>query len=360
MQPKILLVDDIDTNLLLVRNYLRKTDATLVESLVSSEALQLAQNEEFALMILDIQMPKMDGFELARKIREESLNKLTPIIFLTGVMINEDNIYQGYSSGAVDYIIKPIKRTIIVSKVNIFLQIYNQRKKIEKQKRELELNYDKLKKADEEIIKSVIEGEDHERQRIARELHDGLGQYLTASSLNFNSMKDALLNLKGKKHKQFVNGLDFLHKAIIEARDMSHKLMPKEIDDFGLVISLESLFEKINESDNAKLKFIHNLNKVELNKNLEVNIYRITQELLNNALKYSEASEITLQIRKHDEELIYLLEDNGIGFNPKKMQEENHGYGINNILNRVKSLGGSTEIDSKPGKGCTTIIHLPL
>ncbi|MCF8347511.1 MAG: response regulator, partial [Bacteroidales bacterium] len=125
--PNILIVDDIEENLLLIENHLKGLDINLIQALTGFEALEKITGIELALAILDVQMPLMDGFELAGKLVQQQVGDRAPIIFITANYVNEIDLTQGYGAGAVDYIIKPIKKYILLSKVRVFLDLFGQK-----------------------------------------------------------------------------------------------------------------------------------------------------------------------------------------------------------------------------------------
>lgn len=215
------------------------------------------------------------------------------------------------------------------------------------------------KEAEKEILSSFVKGEDKERQRIAKEIHDGLAQYLTAANLNLNSVKDNI-QLDEVKMKRFDLGLDFLQQAIDESRSIAQNLMPKAIKDFGLVLALESLVKNINHSFTTEVFFYHNSRECNIDQQNEMNIYRIAQESLNNALKYAAASKIIVQLIIHKNELIFTVEDDGKGFVLERKIGHEQGLGLTNIKNRAKSMGAKLEIDSSPNKGTLIAITIPL
>lgn len=126
--PKILIVDDSPENLLAMRKVLDKGQAKLYTALSGNEALSLIVNHDFALILLDVQMPGMDGFETAEIMRSSDYAATTPIIFVTAISKEQQHVFRGYDSGAVDYIFKPIEPKILQSKVAIFLELDMQRK----------------------------------------------------------------------------------------------------------------------------------------------------------------------------------------------------------------------------------------
>lgn len=143
-KPNILVVDDKETNLLVSQKILEDCDANIITARDGNEALKLVLNHEFAVIILDVKMPGMDGKEAATIIRTETQ---TPIIFQTASVSDRKSILQGYDIGAVDYLIKPLEPEILRSKVDIFLQLYNQQKQLKKHEKQLEKMVNDLQKS---------------------------------------------------------------------------------------------------------------------------------------------------------------------------------------------------------------------
>lgn len=128
VRPKILVVDDTPANLLVMRKLLARSDAEVVEVASGVDALSACLDQEFALILLDVNMPEMDGFEVASLLAEEERNKLTPIIFVTAAYSDDIHRLKGYHAGAVDYIAKPINDQILLSKVRVFLDLWSARR----------------------------------------------------------------------------------------------------------------------------------------------------------------------------------------------------------------------------------------
>jgi len=136
--PKILLVDDIEENLMTLVGNLRNVGAKLISVQSGKEALLMVKQHDFALVILDVQMPDMNGYRTAEKIRQGRRNKHTPIIFLTAVYYDQNSVYKGYQTGAVDYITKPFNREILISKVKVFLDLDMMRNDLIRSKQEFQ------------------------------------------------------------------------------------------------------------------------------------------------------------------------------------------------------------------------------
>ncbi|MBW2609389.1 MAG: response regulator [Deltaproteobacteria bacterium] len=151
----ILIVDDSPENLVALEKILQDPDRNIMKAESGNKALGLMLNHDFALVILDVQMPGMDGFETAKLMRSNERTKRTPIIFVTAISKEQKHVFKGYQSGAVDYIFKPIDPFILQSKINIFLELYRQRKAYE-------IINNELKHANKKILeqqKAVIEEE---------------------------------------------------------------------------------------------------------------------------------------------------------------------------------------------------------
>lgn len=140
----ILIVDDRPENLFVLESLLENMDCNIMKAESGSEALSLMLDYDFALVLLDVQMPEMDGFETAELMRSSSRTKYIPIIFVTAISKEQRCIFKGYEVGAVDYLFKPIEPIILQSKVKIFLELYNQKKLLEEQSKLLELKIQEL------------------------------------------------------------------------------------------------------------------------------------------------------------------------------------------------------------------------
>ncbi len=150
--PSILIVDDNDINIQLLEAILTPIEAKLITAHSGEEALQGIGNADLALALLDVRMPKMSGYELASKLHEKQKNNKTPIIFVTAHAINNEEKLKGYSHGAVDYVTKPFLAPILRSKVDIFLDLYNQKKTIIKNSKLIEESLHELSEANENLI----------------------------------------------------------------------------------------------------------------------------------------------------------------------------------------------------------------
>ncbi len=213
-------------------------------------------------------------------------------------------------------------------------------------------------KEKERMISKILETEDRERSRFAKELHDSLGQNLTVASLNFNFVKKKIDKLDQDTQQKFEAGFSFLKEAIQESRNIAHNLMPQAISDFGYILAIESLIENLSQSTNIEFTFYNNLKGNRLPEDHELSLFRITQEAINNILKHAEATIVTIQLIKHIDSVILTIEDNGKGF--QTQTHKRNSFGLNSMRNRASALSGVLDIEGAPGKGTSITLEIPL
>lgn len=202
--------------------------------------------------------------------------------------------------------------------------------------------------------KAVIDAEENERVRIARELHDGIGQQLSAAKLNISGLRASGNNAS----PLLDNAIELIDDAVKEVRAVSHSMMANELTRNGLPYALQSLTQKINASGSIQIHLEVEGLEERLDPTTEIIIYRITQEMLSNAIRHSGGDQVTLQVVKHPEEIVVIAEDNGRGFDPAHPTYA-EGVGLKNMRSRVEYLQGSFTIDSYPGKGTSIVVEIP-
>jgi two-component system, NarL family, sensor histidine kinase DegS len=227
----------------------------------------------------------------------------------------------------------------------------------EKAKYRQKLNEQRIRSA------SLIQGQDAERRRISLELHDGIGQMLTALKLAMDNLV-ASNHLPEKEKSQALEIKNLVSDVLKEVKGISFNLMPSVLNDFGLVSALSMMAEKAGGNSDVKVLFEHNLDpKKRLDKKIEVGLYRIAQEAINNAIKYSESSQIKINLSGTSDSLALNISDNGKGFNIKKLnqkirEEKKFSIGLNSMEERASQLGGEFRIISSVGKGTKIYVKL--
>ncbi|MGE7183915.1 PAS domain-containing sensor histidine kinase [Peribacillus sp. NPDC006672] len=216
-------------------------------------------------------------------------------------------------------------------------------------KREEEARISKL------MIKKLIDAKESEHKRLAKELHDGVGQSLFSISVALQAIEsyinDARLNTYiGEVRKE-------LEKVMNDVKDYSQQLRPHSLDQLGIVAAIHTLIASV-ERNNAKLSisFVTNVEE-RCQSPVEINLYRVIQEALHNTLKYAQASKISIRLFRTEAGLTLTINDNGKGFNPDELG--NPGLGLKHMDERVDQLGGTFELESIPTKGTNIKIFIP-
>jgi len=211
----------------------------------------------------------------------------------------------------------------------------------------------------DKVVQSAIEGEDRERKRIATDLHDGIGQYLAASNMNFESVKHELVKLSEKSKNRFNRGLGLLKRAMEETRSTAHKLMPEALEEYGLFPAVESLIESLEKSTQVVTSFDSAIDELPLNKQASINLFRIIQEALNNAIVHGQSSNIMIKLYQTDNKICCVIKDNGIGMNMNDPEIE-RGLGLQSMRFRTHLMSGTIYFSSESQKGMTITIYIPI
>lgn len=210
-----------------------------------------------------------------------------------------------------------------------------------------------------ELFNTVISVQDNERRRIAGDLHDSLGSVLSAAKLGLERMEEEKLELTQQQREKYAHAIHLLDEAISELRSISHNLMPPALSKLGLIAALRSFLEKITEYSGIQVHFsTHNIPS-QLSEQVEITLYRVVLELVNNTVKHAEAGEVTLQLVGYADYINLTFEDNGKGFDALQAMKIS-GLGLKNIFSRIDLMKGKADIDSEPGRGTIVNIDLPL
>ena len=214
-----------------------------------------------------------------------------------------------------------------------------------------------------DLLGRIVSGQEDERRRIARDLHDQLGQRLTAMRLKIASLKDA-----AREDEILTPKIDGLQEIALsldsEVSYLAWELRPSALDDLGFEAALDAYvlewsrhFEIPADFQSAKIP------KRRLNEQIEIHMYRIAQEALNNIAKHADAKQVSVVLERLDERMVLIIEDDGIGFVPKKIavpEKSGRGLGLLGMRERATLIGGEVEIESAPGSGTTIFVRVPL
>ena len=205
----------------------------------------------------------------------------------------------------------------------------------------------------QELLKAVIETQESERKRLAEDLHDSVGQVLSAIKLRLHKLD----KLNDGQNAMLADTRKLTDECIQEIRNIIHNVLPPVLTDFGLIDALQALCVKMDENTSIHVSLTKKLSDERFPSEIELTLYRIAQELFGNAVKHSEATTIHVEISKNANALVMSFRDNGVGFNIDNVK---HGFGIKNLRSRVQLINGKIDIYSKPLSGTITTINVPL
>lgn len=238
---------------------------------------------------------------------------------------------------------------LLLVSINIYSRI-----KIREERR---VNEERLKMKQLQL-NVVLESQESERKRFARDLHDGFGQLITAVKMLLSQIYET--RDKGKQSELALKSNEILDSMHSQLREIAHNLMPEQLINEGLSTALKEYVYRISKNNDIKIEVNTFGLEKRLNQSIEINVYRIIQEWINNVLKYSGASNLTIQLTGYENEINLLIEDNGLGFEKEKLTKSS-GWGWKNIQSRLEAINGILEIDTRNGvPGTSFIIDLPI
>jgi len=344
-QAKILLVDDEPKSLFALQELLSGLGQNLMVAQSGEEALRLALKNDFAVILLDVRMPGIDGFETARLVRGRERSRLTPIIFLTAAADEMSSMFRGYEVGAVDYLQKPVVPEILKSKVAVFVELHRKNERL----RESE---EKLRR----LAAHLVTIREEERAHIAREIHDELGQVLTGLKMEVTWLAKRL------KEKPLVEKTDSMCKLIDTTvqtvRKIATGLRPEMLDDMGLIAAVgwqaKEFQKRTGIRTRAKLP-----PEVKLDIDVSTTMFRIFQEILTNVARHSRATRVDLDLSVAEDRVALEVVDNGVGIAESDLNGKK-SLGLLGMNERALLFGGEVRITGTPGHGTRVSVSIPL
>jgi signal transduction histidine kinase len=337
----ILMVDDQPAKLLSYEVILAELGENLIKATSGAEALDRLLKNDVAVVLMDVSMPELDGFELATMIRQHPRFQHTAIIFISAVHLTDLDRLQGYKRGAVDYISVPVIPELLRAKVSVFAELHRKTRQLENLNQELR-----------RLSSALIATQDDERRRIARELHDGLGQELSAAKMMLDGISRPELPVKWKE-KAAQDSSALIDRAIQQVRSISHLLHPPLLDEVGLCSALGQYVQGFTQRSGIETAF-----KVppgefpRFKPELETAVFRIIQEALTNVFRHSGARKAWVAITKCENQIAFTVRDDGKGIAEEiiEFRPGSVGIGIGGMRQRVKEFGGDVRLrNANPG-----------
>jgi len=347
----ILMVDDQPAKLLTYEVMLAELGENLFKAGSGKEALEYLLKNDIAVVLMDVSMPELDGFELSDMIRQHPRFQNTAIIFISAVHLTDLDRLRAYQQGAVDYLSVPVVPELLRAKVRVFAELHRKARQLESLNAELR-----------RLSNRLIAMQDDERRRIARDLHDGLGQELAAAKMIVDLIAQQLT--MQAKNEAAAEASEIIDRGIKQVRSMSHLLHPPLLDEGGLLPALRWYVEGFtNRSSIETLLDIQPAEFPRLAPELETAIFRIVQEALTNVFRHSGARKGWVSLNRRESELEIMIRDDGRGIDEQLtlLRPPLIGVGIGGMRGRAKELGGDLRIANvNPGTLVEVTIPVPV
>ncbi len=209
-------------------------------------------------------------------------------------------------------------------------------------------------KEKERGFESVIIATEEERKRISKDLHDGIGQQLSALKMALNNLVGKVSDDQQREDLELIS--EQFSKSAEEVRQVSHQMMPCTLMDYGLIGAIEDLLQNSFKFSDIQFEFEHHHVDQRFDERIEISLYRVLQELINNVIKHSEATEVSVQLLKNKDRLVLFVEDNGKGMDGAKT----NGHGFLNIKSRLDMVKGSVNYTPSPDSGTSATVSIPI
>jgi signal transduction histidine kinase len=336
----ILMVDDQPSKLLTYEVMLAELDENLIKANSGREALEHLLRTDVAVVLMDVSMPEIDGFELAEIIRQHPRFQRTAIIFISAVHLTDLDRIKGYQRGAVDYISVPVVPELLRAKVSLFAELHRKTLQLEQLNGQLR-----------RLSARLMIAQDEERRRIARDLHDGIGQELAAAKI----MLDTMLQQTWERgqDKYIGEASETVERAIRQVRSMSHLLHPPLLDEAGLCSALRWFLDGMTERTGIQTTLdLQPGDFPRVAPQLERAIFRIVQEALTNVFRHSHARSAAVTLLHKDNNFLLTVKDDGKGVaeETEQLLPGSIGVGIGSMRERAREMGGQLRIiNANPG-----------
>ncbi|MEO3723226.1 hybrid sensor histidine kinase/response regulator [Pseudomonas syringae] len=389
IQAKLLIVDDLPENLLALEALIKREDRTVYKALSADEALSLLLQHEFAMAILDVQMPGMNGFELAELMRGTEKTKNIPIIFVSAAGRELNYAFKGYESGAVDFLHKPLDIHAVKSKVNVFVDLYRQSKAMKQQvealeqsRREQEALLQQLQSTQGELEQAVRMRDDF-MSIVAHEVRTPLNGLILETQLRKMHLArdnaaaftlDKMHAMVDRDERQIKSLIRLIEDMLDVSRIRTGKLSirPSRFDLAQLVGTLLENFAQQIEAAETEVSFT--ATEPVVGQWDEFRIEQVVSNLLTNALRYGGKSPIQVRVYREGNEARVEVQDQGIGIseeNQKRIFQQFErvsaktvvaGLGLGLFISEqiVAAHGGSIVVESKINEGALFRVCLPL
>ncbi|HSK87996.1 MAG TPA: response regulator [Anaerolineales bacterium] len=308
-------------------------------------ALRMLEQLRPDLILLDIMMPAMDGFEVCRRIRATPTLAEVPIILLTA-LDDHDSLLKGIEAGADDFLSKPADRRELRARVRTITRL-NRYRTLMEQRENIR-----------HMAERVVAAQEEERQRISRELHDDLGQALTTHLLALRNLQEDLSLPVEVMFERLQSLYEQSYEIFVKIRRLARDLRPPVLDALGLKVAMQTYCTEFTRRTHLPVLFEADASLPELPDTYNITLYRALQEALTNIVKHAQATQVWVDLTVEEETVNLTVQDNGIGF--REETSPSNGIGLAGLRERITIAGGTLNISSAPKRGTVLSAQFPL
>jgi signal transduction histidine kinase len=358
----VLIVEDTPASLQLLADLLTGAGYNARRAQDGRMALMSAQAQPPELILLDVRMPGMDGYEVCRRLKADPRTRDVPVIFLSALRETEDKV-RAFRLGAVDYVAKPYQSDEILARVRTHIELHRLQAKLEEQVEERTAQH---RRAEEELrasrrrlqeLAAFLETvREEERAHIARELHDELGQSLTALRIDLGWLKGKGVGDNPAAAERLAGALSVVEHTVDAVRRISGDLRPRMLDDLGLAAAVEHHVEQFSARTGIACDLRMNRDEFEVDGRVATAVFRAVQEALTNIARHANASAVHIAIEEAGAALRAEVRDDGRGMAQALPPRT---FGLLGMQERIAMLGGTFAIESTPGGGTTIRVDVP-
>ena len=387
--PLILIVDDLQENIQLLADILSREGYRIAYATNEARLPETVRDVMPDLVLLDIEMPGISGYEVCRRLKEMPETREIPVIFISAHRGRPEDVVRGFDVGASDYVTKPFNTAELLARLRTNLalklrtaELRTARDELEARVRdrtaELESINRKLARENQERMRTANElmrhqaklrsltaelalTEERERRQVARDIHDSVGQALAMIKIDLGMLKRSIDN---PDHVKIIDGMiQYIRSVITHTRDLSYELSSPILYELGLKAAIKDHIEKIAEKHRLTID-LHCGDPVNrLDSPLQIHLFRSIRELLYNIVKHARATHVDIRIQRNCERISIDVEDDGVGFEQAEAHftpDSSGGFGLFSIRERLLHLGGDFDIRSSPGGGTRVALSAPV
>ncbi len=384
-----MVVDDDPVSLEMCKHLLETEDYHIHCAENGKKAVEKAKLVKPDLILLDIVMPEMDGYETCKVLKRDVPVKDIPVIFMSSLTEPIDKV-KAFESGGVDFISKPLECQELLARVKTQITLGRLQKELREVNADLEQRVvsrsRELFQSNEALLAEVEERkqtekalthsqrllralyiqlgelEEAERQRLSRELHDQVGQNLTALGINLNVILNQLSDeSRALLEPRLNDAMRITAETAGSIRDVMAALRPQVLDDYGLKAALKLEAERFSDRTGIVTKVIGKDISPRPSDGLETSLFRIAQEALTNVSKHGVANQVAVRLEQSGALVRLTINDDGVGFDLTKINSaDQSGWGLMTMRERIQAHDGNLKVVSVPGEGTQIIVEVSL